>query len=82
VRARVVVMENGSSSRVSFPYLSEDLVVYHSELTVLSSINVTITTCPIFPKKTGDHLLRSAPCANNFCWFVSRWIAILHRSMI
>ena len=67
VRARIVVVKNDPSSAVSFP-TGKQMVVYHSELTVLRCSSGTIATCTVFPQKTGDHLLGSASCASNFCW--------------
>ena len=44
------------------------MIVYHLELTILRCSSGTIATCPVFPKKTGDHLLGSVSWASNFCW--------------
>ena len=44
-------------------------------LTVLRCSSGTIATCPVFPKKTGDHLLKSASCTSNFCWI---WLILKH----
>ena len=77
VRACIVVVKSYPSSAVGFPEFLEikEIVVYHSELTVLRCSSGTITTCPVFPKKTGDPLLGSASCASNYCWI---WLILKH----
>ena len=54
VRARIVVVKSDTSLAVGFPdFLEENkqMIVYHSELTVLSCSSGTIATCPVLPKK-------------------------------
>ena len=53
VRARIVVVKSDPSSAVGFLNFLEDnqVVVYHSELTVLRCSSGTIATCPVLPKK-------------------------------
>ena len=53
----------------------KQMVVYHSELTVLRCSSGKIATCSVFPTNTGDHLLGSASCVNNFCWI---WLILKH----
>ena len=65
VRARIVVVKSDPSS-ASWKTTGKQMP-NHSELTVLRCSSATITTCQVFPKKTGDHLLESASCAGNFC---------------
>ena len=55
VRAHIVVMKSEPSSAVDFPEFLEDkngkqIVVYHSELTVLRCSSGMIATYPVFPK--------------------------------
>ena len=54
MRARIVVMKSDPSLAVGFPDFLEDnrqMVVQHSELTVLRCSSGTIAICPVFPKK-------------------------------
>ena len=54
MRARIVVVKSNPSSEVGFLDFLEDnwqIIVYHSELTVLSYSSGTIATCPVFPIK-------------------------------
>ena len=44
---------------ISWKTTGKQMVMYHSELTVLHCSCGTIATCPVFPKKTGDHLFCS-----------------------
>ena len=55
MRARIVVVKSDASSAVGFliswKITDKQMVVYHSELTVLRCSSSTIVTCPVFPKK-------------------------------
>ena len=56
---------------ISWKTTGKQIVVFHSELTVLRCSSGTIATCPVFPKKTGDHLLRSALCLKHlYSWLL------------
>ena len=50
---------------ISWRTIGKQMVVHHSELTVLPSSS----------EKTGDHLLGCASCASNFCWI---WLILKH----
>ena len=78
MRARIVVVKSDPSSALGLPDVLDDkkqMVVYHSELTVLPCSSVTIVTCPVFFEKTGNHLLGSASCASNFYCI---WLILKH----
>ena len=62
-------------SLISWKTTGKQMGVYHSELTILRWFSGTIATCPVFPKKTGNHLLGSASCSSNFC---SIWLILKH----
>lgn len=40
-------------------------------------IRIVLETCPVCLKKTGDRLLESASCTNNFYWI---WLSINHQN--
>ena len=68
VRARLVVVKSDPSSAagflISWNSTGKQMVVYHSQLTLLRYSNGTNAK----EEKKGDHLLGSASCASNFCW--------------
>ena len=73
------VIENDSSSAVGFANFSEDFRQTNSRLplridrpTLLKWNSGHMTHSA---EETGDHLLRSASCANNFCWI---WLVLEH----
>ena len=89
VRARIAMVNNDSSSLVRFSKSSgKQIVVYHSELTILRCLSGTVAS---FAEETGHHLLRSDFFTNNFRWI---WLGFkdphggllirshTHRSMI
>ena len=53
---------------ISCKATGKQMIVYHSELTVLHCSSGTIAICPVFPKKLAIIFLGSASCASNFCW--------------
>ena len=58
MRALIVVVKSDSSSAVGFPDFLEEMVMYHSKLTVLRCASGTIATCPVFQKKQVKCFMR------------------------
>ena len=59
-------------SLISEETTGKQMVAYNLKLIVLYCSSGRIATCPVFPKKTGDHLLGNALCVSNFCW-IENW---------
>ena len=77
VRARIVVVKSNQFSAVGFPdFLEDNWQTNDCQNRKLCCSSVTIATCPVFPKNTGNHFLGSALCASNFCWI---WLILKYQ---
>ena len=60
---------------ISCKTTGKQMVVYHSELTILHCSSGTITTCPVFPKKQAMNCLEVLPEPATFAGFGSSGVS-------